>query len=452
MKVQTAIRMLIVLTILSLVVGSGSYLLGILGSTPDNGVSDNGAVISAVLTAIQVVAGLGAFVLLVVLGVGLRTQFRTLQDSLQSIAEGRTEEKVVLKGFAELNTIAGLINGAIQQVSDMIDRVKDTAVLVNESREDVEATSHETTASLKEISGNIAMMTEQISALNGNIESSMQEIRSINDSIGALEGRLEKEIHEIKQSTSGLQEMSFSINSVAKLSSDKRQAVERVGEVLQEGGVKISQTNAFVSEISNAVDEMLGIITIINTIASQTNLLSMNAAIEAAHAGQYGMGFAVVAEEIRSLSDSTNENAKRIKDVLKRVTEGAKEAQEKSDQSKEYFVTVNEEVGDFTAALAEIVSTMQELSAGSRELITSAEGITTFLQQLKEETDTIASNSETLERTIQNIADASSQVLTGMKDIEQGARDVENGMAQLQEINRKNSDNAERLKILINPS
>jgi methyl-accepting chemotaxis protein len=333
----------------------------------------------------------------------------------------------------------------MQNMTDIISNVRDTAVKVYDSRGEVHEVSMNTSASLREISGNVEAMTEQIAQLNENIETSMNEIHSINDSIGALEQRLEKEIHEIKQSTSAIQEMSFLINSVTKISTEKREAVEKVSKVLVEGGEKISQTNAFVSEISNAVDEMLGVITMINNIASQTNLLSMNAAIEAAHAGDAGTGFAVVAEEIRGLSDSTNENAKKIKEVLKRVTERAKGAQTQSDLSKEFFNTVQEEVNGFTTAFTEIVSTMQELSAGSGELITSAEGITTFLQQLKEETDTIASNSGTLENTIGDIGTVSSKVLGEMREIEQATREVADGMNTVEEINKKNSENVDKL-------
>jgi methyl-accepting chemotaxis protein len=147
------------------------------------------------------------------------------------------------------------------------------------------------------------------------------------------------------------------------------------------------------------VDEILGIITMINSIASQTSILAMNAAIEAAHAGEYGRGFAVVAEEIRKLSESTNENSKRIRDQLDRVAELVGETHSMSAKTKESFASVQAEVESTAQAFDEISSTMRELSAGTESVMNSSVQVGDVTTTIQREVTGVAAQSGEITRT-----------------------------------------------------
>jgi methyl-accepting chemotaxis protein len=121
---------------------------------------------------------------------------------------------------------------------------------------------------------------------------------------------------------------------------------------------------------------------VISNIAANTNLLSMNAAIEAAHAGDAGRGFAVVAGEIRRLSETTRENSRNIAVTLTGIIVGIKTTTSRSFATDALISAMAEEINDFAGTMTELINSLGELAIGSRE-------ITTALIQLREHAEAI---------------------------------------------------------------
>jgi methyl-accepting chemotaxis protein len=137
--------------------------------------------------------------------------------------------------------------------------------------------------------------------------------------------------------------MAASVESVARIALQRQEALEQLVSITNKGGEQVEITNKLIEENANDVKEILEIIEIINNVASQTNLLSMNAAIEAAHASDSGRGFAVVAEEIRKLAESTNENSKRIRKTITTIADRIQQILEASNESSDSFQKIDHE-------------------------------------------------------------------------------------------------------------
>jgi methyl-accepting chemotaxis protein len=123
-----------------------------------------------------------------------------------------------------------------------------------------------------------------------------------------------------------------------------------------------------VQGISQSVEGIASAIKIISAIAANTNLLSMNAAIEAAHAGDAGRGFAVVAGEIRRLSESTRENSRNISQTLKNIIDGITVTSKQSGDTDSRIVEMSKEINDFAETMTGLINTFNELSAESGEI------------------------------------------------------------------------------------
>lgn len=131
----------------------------------------------------------------------------------------------------------------------------------------------------------------------------------------------------------------------------------------------LSETVQSVEEIYENVDSIMSFTEIISGIASQTNLLSMNAAIEAAHAGDSGKGFAVVSDEIRKLAETSSENSTEISKVLQQVITRIKAAMEMSNETKLAFVEIDREISGVTQAFDEINASTSELKSGGGQIL-----------------------------------------------------------------------------------
>jgi methyl-accepting chemotaxis protein len=139
----------------------------------------------------------------------------------------------------------------------------------------------------------------------------------------------------------------------------------------------MKETIQSVQGISESIDGIASAIKIISVIAANTNLLSMNAAIEAAHAGDAGRGFAVVADEIRRLSESTRENSRSISQTLSSIITGITTTAKRSGEAGGLIDSMSGEISGFAGTMTELIDTLSQLSVESS-------GITTSLENLRE--------------------------------------------------------------------
>jgi methyl-accepting chemotaxis protein len=243
--------------------------------------------------------------------------------------------------------------------------------------------------------------------LNTQIEKSLNFMKGINDLIESLNFQIIHQASAIEESSAAIQEMVSTINNTATTAQKKQSAIKDLVNNVEQGRASMRNTIEAVQTISRGVEGVSSTIKVIGNIAANTNLLSMNAAIEAAHAGSAGAGFAVVADEIRSLSETTRENSRNIAHILTEIVEGIKTTTSRSSVTDNLINTMSEEINGFAHTMTELINSLGELSIGSREIITA-------LIQLREHTEAIRSNyrdmmdkTHELEKSMQILADMS---------------------------------------------
>ena len=375
----------------------------------------------------------------------LNKRFSNIGASMNQLAQGDLTVKLSTKGKNEVSALSRHIQNYIEEFARVVADIKGIAEAASGLRSDLMAGSEESAASVTQIGGNIDSISRTIGDLDGTIEETGKKLEEINQGMQDLERQIERQSHTVEESSSAVEEMTASVTSVSKIADERRQAAERLRAVTNEGHKNVAGTDENVQAIANSVEEILGIITVINKIAGQTSILSMNAAIEAAHAGEYGRGFSVVAEEIRRLSDDTNANAKRIKDQLGQVADLVTKTQEGSETTRASFASIEEEVGSTASALEEISATMRELSEGTASVLESTQEAGKVTTEIRGDATRAAARTTEITQDMKHVRDISTTVRGGIDEIGVGTREINRMVQNLSDVTQAITDQIDRL-------
>jgi len=241
--------------------------------------------------------------------------------------------------------------------------------------------AHYTLAVLKEKKD-----TEELNRLlNEHIGNASDILEGINELVSGLHDVIDSQAEAVDKSSSITGKMIETIKDTSKLSLEKQEEIKELIENAAQGQESMQQTIKSVQDIAQSVDGIAQAIKIISAIAANTNLLSMNAAIEAAHAGDAGRGFAVVSGEIRRLSESTRENSQNISKTLKNIIDGISVTSKQSNDTNGRITEMSKEINGFAETMTSLIHTLSELSEGSDE-------ITTALGNLRRQSDVMKNN------------------------------------------------------------
>jgi len=241
--------------------------------------------------------------------------------------------------------------------------------------------AHYTLAVLKEKKD-----TEELNRLlNEHIGTASEILEGINDLVSGLRNVIDSQSSEVDRSSSITGKMIATIKETSNLSLEKQKDIQELIENASQGKESMRETIKSVQDISESVDGIGQAIKIISAIAANTNLLSMNAAIEAAHAGEAGRGFAVVSGEIRRLSETTRENSQNISRTLKNIINGISVTSKQSSDTDGRITEMSKEINSFAETMTSLIKTLSELSEGSDE-------ITSALKDLRNQSEMMKTN------------------------------------------------------------
>jgi methyl-accepting chemotaxis protein len=258
---------------------------------------------------------------------------------------------------------------------------------------------------------------------------------------------------DILQTTAAIEEINATIDSVSAGSDEKRARLEALRKVTGAGTEEMDRALASIAKIAESSKAITEIGRMIQKISSQTNLLAMNANIEAAHAGEYGRGFAVVANEIRALAEQTSRNASEISRTLKDISADIAQAGEVNKRASDSFrhissevVSVDEGMGGLFNALSEIRSGVGEITQAIVGIKDASVGIEEAVRGISERSGASVGELSALEAALRDHAAAIDLVLASFRRITEGIVDMEGiGRRNVDQI-AKVSESIERLE------
>ncbi len=380
---------------------------------------------------------MGMVALAIVIANSIGKTINNIELAISDLTGGDLTVRIDISSKDDLGRLSKNLNDFIGVLSNSVDNIKITSGQNISVKEELVVTTNQTTASVQEMSAGAASIRDQMARLDEQIRTSSGEVELVSTSIESLKNSLNEQMAMVEESTSSVTEMIASIGNVADITEKKREATGRLVETARTGGKQLESTASIIEEINGRIGEIRGTTDIILNVSAQTNLLAMNAAIEAAHAGEYGRGFAVVAEEIRKLAEASSKNSKQIGKVIKEMIAKIQEASTAGEATKRAFSDIDMEVQGVAGSLDEINASMSELQAGGRQILEAMTTLQEVSSQVKDGGTAMGDATSAVSGAMEKVDRISAEVLGSIGEITSGLSEINMAMVTVSDLTDK---------------
>ncbi len=419
--------------------------LAVLSESADRMAASGQRLMSALVVAFSIVGVAAAAFMLMGFSKAMSRSIAAFEAAIGVWRARDFSFKVSAGGKDEFSALARQINGTIDDFSSLIGGVAAMAEGAELVREDVLSASTETAASMEQIGANISSIRARIDEMSGRLGSAGESSAAIGEGVGALDGRLAEQSAALARSSSladGMRESASQAEAIAGKQADEAVRLERLAAAELD---RLGETNAAIAGTEADVGKVLDVVGIINAVAEQTNILAMNAAIEAAHAGDSGRGFAVVAEEIRKLAESTNENAVIIGETIGDMARRIREVSEAGADTVASFKGIEGLTKESRAGLQSLREIVRGFSGSADELAADLERAAGNSMEIKALSGEILANARDATEAAMAVTGLGDEIKNGIGEIENGAKDTGAAMQHLTDLNWKVSGSVKEL-------
>ena len=347
-------------------------------------------IIFSVLFIILIVAVL----LFISLYLAIRQTIQLLEDGATKVANGDLKVKVALQTHDEMKNVESAFNAMTEQLNGLVREITNSATQVASSSEELYASAEEATASVESVTGSVNQMASDTEL----------QVVSLNESAQAMD----EMVVGIERIANNSAQISTLTNETTTFANEGNATVKKALQQMDMIAQNVEKSNIKIHNLNKKSAEIDSILTVITEIADQTNLLALNAAIEAARAGEHGKGFAVVADEVRKLAEQSRHSATQIATLIRTiqidttdsvqmmdlVSDNVKVGKEVTEESAYKFSYILNSMQTLNPQMADISATATQFSAQVEQVSSAIQQLLKKVQFTSEATEEIATSSE----------------------------------------------------------
>ncbi len=372
--------------------------------------------------------------------------------ALKNIAEGDGDLTVRLNSRVknEIGVMCDSFNKTMEKISTSVSDVKQESRLMKDIGNSLNESMDNANNAVQGIMDGISIVQRNMIEQNQGVQNTRDVVTQIVDNIRILSENIDEQSASVTESSSSIEEMTANIGSVSQILQRNRESIENLEKSSEEGMTLVNTTVNQTLEIQEQSKTLIEAAAVIKNISSQTNLLAMNAAIEAAHAGASGQGFAVVAGEIRKLAEQSGSQGSRIQQALKDVRQSINNVSESSRTMQNQFTSILSMTRTVSEQERVIDEAMRQQTEGGEQILQAIKQINAITAEVKTNSEAMYESSKKVTEEIQKLAETTVTVNQSMDTMTQKTAEISISTEKAMSDVARNLDSIEKLNISMN--
>ena len=397
--------------------------------------SDLNVVQNRIIIYIILLTILAVTILTLVISISIKP-LKTVKSAINDIATGNADltKRIDQGSKDEIGDVVLGFNKFGEKLQGIVQDIKASKEELTSVGENMSQNAIDTSNSISEVYSNIEEMKKEIQTQGQSVSLTATAVTEISSNIQSLEKMIETQANGVAQASTAVEQMIGNISSVNTSVEQMAQTFDTLLVHTNSGVEKQQLVTDKIKDIENQSQALQGANLVIAKIASQTNLLAMNAAIEAAHAGDSGRGFSVVADEIKKLSDNSARESNKINEQLTEIATSVSEVVAASNESNQALHKVTDLIKATDEIVRQIRYAMEEQNAGSQQIGEALHLMNDTTSEVKAASHEMSEGNHSILDEIQKLQNATNSMLESMNKITNGADKINQSGNELRQI------------------
>ncbi len=400
------------------------------------------------LIIIMALLGLGASILIALLmSSKIVEPIKTVDVAVNGIAQGNANltHRLEVKSSDEVGELVDGFNKFMEKLHGIVRDVKNSKDELANVKSDLQESIDGTASAITEILSNIESVGSQVENQSRSVSQTSAAVTEIAENINSLGRMIETQSYGVSQASTAVEQMIGNIASVNSSVEKMASSFSALEANTNEGIQRQQRVSEHVADIEAQSKALQDANIAITSVSSQTNLLAMNAAIEAAHAGEAGKGFSVVADEIRKLSETSAAESKKISEELRKISDSIQTVVVAARESTESFAGVGEKIAQTDQLVNQIKAAMSEQQSGSQQIVEALKIMNDSTSEVKSASQEMAVGNQAILAEVQKLQDATVVIRDGMAEMSAGAKEMNKTGSVLSDISGKVRESINRI-------